>query len=53
LYNNTLKLGDFGISISINGTLRVLTSFGTPIYRSPELYDRKTYDAKCDVWYDL
>lgn len=43
-----IKLCDFGWSISTN-TMRG-TFCGTPLYVSPELLKRNTYNNKIDVW---
>lgn len=43
-----MKICDFGWSISTN-TMRG-TFCGTPLYVSPELLKRKTYNNKIDVW---
>jgi aurora kinase len=43
-----LKICDFGWSISTN-TMRG-TFCGTPLYVSPELLKRKSYNNKIDVW---
>ena len=45
-----VKLGDFGISITINGTSQTFNSFGTPIYNSPEVNQGKKYNLKSDIW---
>ena len=49
--DDNIRLGDFGLSITNNGTIKALSSFGTPLYRSPELVERKSYDTKSDIWY--
>ena len=49
--NENIKLGDFGLSITVNGTIHTLSSFGTPLYRSPELFKRKPYNSASDIWY--
>lgn len=51
--NNNIKLGDFGLSITINGAIHNLSSFGTPLYRSPELLKRLPYDAMADIWFAI
>ena len=43
-----MKICDFGWSISTN-TMRG-TFCGTPLYVSPELLKRKSYNNKIDVW---
>eukprot|EP01063_Lacrimia_lanifica_P013489 TRINITY_DN2012_c0_g1_i1.p1 TRINITY_DN2012_c0_g1~~TRINITY_DN2012_c0_g1_i1.p1 ORF type:complete len:419 (+),score=154.59 TRINITY_DN2012_c0_g1_i1:88-1344(+) len=47
--NNTLKLGDFGLSAtySINGHATVV---GTPYYYAPEVMLRQKYTNKVDIW---
>ncbi|CEM11659.1 unnamed protein product [Vitrella brassicaformis CCMP3155] len=46
-----VKLGDFGISRVLDGTLeQALTVVGTPYYMSPEVCENKPYTFKSDVW---
>ena len=48
---NCIKLGDFGISKVLQGTLEAaMTVVGTPYYMSPEVYQGKPYTLKSDVW---
>lgn len=48
---NLVRLGDFGISKVLNGTMSVAnTCVGTPLYLAPELCEGKEYGNKCDVW---
>ncbi len=51
LKNDDVKLGDFGLSISVNDTVYALSSFGTQLYRGPELLKREAYGSKSDIWY--
>ncbi|KAF4743783.1 hypothetical protein FOZ63_005987, partial [Perkinsus olseni] len=47
----TVKLGDFGISRVLEGTMEAcLTVVGTPYYMSPELCRNEPYSFKSDVW---
>lgn len=49
--NNTVKLGDFGISKILETTQDVAgTVVGTPYYMSPEVCESKPYTYKSDVW---
>jgi len=49
--NNTLKLGDFGISKVLESTTdQALTVQGTPYYMSPEVCQSKPYNYTSDVW---
>lgn len=49
--NNTVKLGDFGISRVLENTWDVAqTCVGTPYYMSPEVCENKPYTYKSDVW---
>ena len=51
LHNEDAKLGDFGISINIQGNEKIYTSlFGTPLYNSPEVNQGKNYSLKSDIW---
>jgi hypothetical protein len=45
------KIGDLGVAKSLKNTNDLgVTLVGTPFYLSPELCDRRPYDAKSDVW---
>ena len=44
-----IKLGDFGLSKKFINEYSN-TIIGTPIYMSPELLERKPYNAKTDIW---
>lgn len=49
--NVVLKLGDFGISRTLTGTIELAhTAIGTPYYLSPEICESKPYDYKSDIW---
>ncbi|CAF1063352.1 unnamed protein product [Adineta ricciae] len=51
LKNNKIKIGDFGISRILVGTMDVATTFtGTPYYMSPEVMKHDGYEAKSDIW---
>lgn len=47
--NGTAKLGDLNVSkIAKRGMMQTQT--GTPYYASPEVWNDKPYDARCDIW---
>jgi NIMA (never in mitosis gene a)-related kinase 1/4/5 len=49
--NNTVKLGDFGISRLLENTCDAAnTVVGTPYYMSPEVWENKPYTYKSDIW---
>lgn len=49
--NNTVKLGDFGISKVLENTNQAaMTVVGTPYYMSPEVCQNHPYTFKSDVW---
>ncbi|KAF8882005.1 kinase-like domain-containing protein [Infundibulicybe gibba] len=48
--NNTVKLGDFGLSKALAQASFANTYVGTPYYMSPELMQEKSYDSKSDIW---
>lgn len=49
--NNTVKLGDFGISRVLENTQEhAQTVVGTPYYMSPEVCQSSKYTYKADVW---
>ncbi|KAH9970160.1 kinase-like domain-containing protein [Russula compacta] len=48
--NNSVKLGDFGLSKVLTQASLANTYVGTPYYMSPELMQEKAYDSKSDIW---
>lgn len=49
--DNTIKLGDFGISrVLENSNAAAMTVVGTPYYMSPEACQSQPYTSKSDVW---
>ena len=44
-----VRIGDLGCSKLMKSRL-TRTQVGTPYYMAPELWQRKHYDGKCDVW---
>jgi len=47
--DGSVKLGDLNVSkIAKLGLMQTQT--GTPYYASPEVWQDKPYDAKCDLW---
>lgn len=47
----TIKLGDFGISRILEGSMEVaMSTVGTPHYMSPEVCENRPYTFKSDVW---
>ena len=48
--NNTLKIGDFGIS-KILKKAGTISNIGTPCYWPPELHREEEYILNSDVWY--
>jgi len=52
LRSDRVKIGDFGISRILLGTLDLAITFtGTPYYMSPEVLKHEGYNSKSDVWY--
>ena len=47
--NGLLKLGDLNVS-KITKAGMAQTQTGTPYYCSPEIWEDKPYDYKCDIW---
>ncbi|CAF0886112.1 unnamed protein product [Brachionus calyciflorus] len=51
LKNENVKIGDFGISRILQGTMDMASTFtGTPYYMSPEVLKHEGYNSKSDVW---
>ncbi|EGR29124.1 protein kinase domain protein [Ichthyophthirius multifiliis] len=49
--NNTVKIGDFGISRVLQYTQeQAMSVVGTPYYMSPELCKNQPYSSKSDIW---
>ncbi|CAG8742885.1 18270_t:CDS:2, partial [Acaulospora morrowiae] len=49
--NNNIKLGDFGLSRTLNPERELARTYvGTPFYMSPELITKSLYDVKSDIW---
>ena len=48
--NNTIKLGDFGVSKNMSNFIRTKTIIGTPLYIAPELIENKEYSFEVDIW---
>jgi len=47
--NGSLKLGDLNVS-KVQKKDYAYTQTGTPYYTSPEVWQNRPYDSKCDVW---
>ena len=43
------KLGDMNVSKVLEGKFATTTT-GTPFYISPEIWNGRKYDSKCDIW---
>jgi len=51
LRSDRVKIGDFGISRILKGTLDMAVTFtGTPFYMSPEVVKHEGYNSKSDIW---
>jgi len=51
LRSDRVKIGDFGISRILLGTLDMALTFtGTPYYMSPEVLKHEGYNSQSDVW---
>lgn len=49
-----VKIGDLGISTVLHHyphyTQMAKTQIGTPLYIAPEIWKKRQYDSKCDIW---
>jgi len=48
--DDTIKLGDFGISKKVSLSQDNQIFIGTPIYVSPEIINKKDFSFKTDIW---
>lgn len=44
------KIGDLGISTVLEQRQLAKTQIGTPMYLAPEIWKKKPYNSKCDIW---
>jgi NIMA (never in mitosis gene a)-related kinase len=44
------KIGDLGISTVLQQRQLARTQIGTPMYLAPEVWKKKPYNEKCDIW---
>jgi NIMA (never in mitosis gene a)-related kinase len=44
------KIGDLGISTVLQQRQLAKTQIGTPMYLAPEVWKKRPYDSKCDIW---
>ena len=45
-----VKIADLGVSTVLHTTQLARTQIGTPLYLAPEVWKRRPYDSKCDMW---
>ncbi|OHT11014.1 AGC family protein kinase [Tritrichomonas foetus] len=45
-----IKIGDLGISTVLQTTQLAKTQIGTPLYLAPEVWKKRPYNQKCDIW---
>jgi len=48
--SNVVKIGDFGISKTLQNKDKTKTTIGTPNYLAPEVCEGKPYGRKSDIW---
>ena len=48
--NGDIRIGDFEQSKILNYTTKTQTIVGTPIYFCPEMWEKKPYNTKSDIW---
>lgn len=44
------KIGDLGISTVLQQRQLAKTQIGTPMYLAPEVWKKRPYNSKCDIW---
>lgn len=44
------KIGDLGISTVLQTKELAKTQIGTPLYLAPEIWKKRSYNQKCDMW---
>lgn len=44
------KLGDFGLARILPDSGMTCSVVGTPLHMAPELFEKKYYDIKADLW---
>ena len=49
--DDNVKLGDFEISLTLDGIYEATSSRGKLLYNSPELYKENKYSYESDIWY--
>lgn len=45
-----IKIADLGVSTVLRTRQLARTQIGTPLYLAPEVWKRRPYDHKCDMW---
>lgn len=45
-----IKIADLGVSTVLHTTQLARTQIGTPLYLAPEVWKRRPYDQRCDIW---
>ena len=51
MHNYSIKIGDLGFSKATESHEQMLESLvGTPLYMSPQIFDREKYTEKTDIW---
>jgi len=45
-----VKISDFGLSTILDGNQSQQSIVGTPLYQSPQVLKRRSYDDTCDTW---
>lgn len=45
-----LKIADFGFAKHLEEAAMAHSVCGTPLYMAPEVFDRREYDSKVDIW---
>jgi serine/threonine protein kinase len=50
IHNNSVKICDFGLTVTCREGNKLIRYCGTPLYMSPQVILKKYYTSKADIW---